>query len=276
MKFFILLLFFFLAWQVPAQIPPLPNKINQLTFDYANLLNPTAKEEIAGIQNDLFTNFKSTLVVVTVASMGQYGSFPSIETFAKEWFNTWKIGTQNNNNGILFIISVGDRKARIELGADWGHAWDFHCEDIMQDDIIPHFKNGDYSTGILSGVQKLARMAEKGPHQTPPEKNIYQQVKSSSEYKFLRDGNKSISNKVFDLLLFGGIALIILSFFMPQYRKQLLWAGILMVGFALFIYALICIGIFIRTRMGRSSHGGSFGGGFGGGSSGGGGASGSW
>ena len=97
--------------------------------------------------------------------MASYGyQQPNIAPFATEWFNRWKIGTENSNGknqGILLLISVGDRKARIALGADWGRNFDDHCQVIMDDVMIPYFKKGDYSSGIAAGVDALLRMTSR-------------------------------------------------------------------------------------------------------------------
>ena len=63
------------------------------------------------------------IIIVTIESMAKHGGAGMrIETFATLLFNQWqighaKLGDQDWNTGILLLVSKGDRKARIELGA---------------------------------------------------------------------------------------------------------------------------------------------------------------
>lgn len=203
--------------------------------------------------------------MVTIERMSDYGlSGISIKSFAREWFDHWQIGSKENNQGILLLISVGDRRARIELGADWGRGWDSYCQDIMDDVIIPYFKNSSYPAGIVAGVEKLSEMAANPPDSSPPD----------TQLSFGNLGDM-FSNPL-SITLVIGIALVIASFFFPKQRKFLLIAGIvLIVGY--FAFTLVIIGLFMygKHKLGWKSEGSS-GGSFGGGFSGGGGASGSW
>lgn len=52
----------------------------------------------------------------------------SVEQYARQLFDHWGPGFKDRNYGILLLVSVGDRKARIELGAGWGgEAADRRC-----------------------------------------------------------------------------------------------------------------------------------------------------
>ena len=87
-----------------------------------------------------------------------------IETFARLLFDQWQIGNaeiagQSWNTGILLFVSRDDRAARIELGAGWGHDKDPLCSQIMKDQIGTRFRQGQFSGGILAGVEALDKMA---------------------------------------------------------------------------------------------------------------------
>lgn len=134
-------------------------------LDKADLITPDDKEKIRQLGDKLLTDKAAPLVVVTIESMAAYGGQNMrIETFATVLFNQWeigpaKIGDTSWNKGILLLVSKGDRKARIELGAGWGHEQDLLCQRIMDEQIIPRFKQGDFSAGILAGVESLEKMA---------------------------------------------------------------------------------------------------------------------
>ena len=222
-----------------------PDKPAQEHFfrDSAYLIASDAAEQIDSRASALLKEEKVPLYVVTIPSLASQDALTySIEKYATELFDHWGIGFQDRNYGILLLVSLGDRKARIELGADWGNEYDYQAEQVMSELIIPAFKRDDYATGIADGVRGLDAMA-RGlglPKPTTP--------------------------KWFWPVVIGGLILVILLIvnLFKTGRKGWAWA----------LLALLGVIIFFVLRSAMSSSGS--GGGFGGGSSGGGGATGSW
>ncbi len=231
--------------------PPGPR---EFVLDKANLLDPAVKTQIQQECNKLLTDKATPIIVVMIPSMADYGGANlRIETFARLLFDQWqigiaKLGNENWNTGILLLVSVGDRRARIELGAGWRHDNDQVCQQIMDEQIVPHFKQGDYAGGIAAGVKALDAMARGKPLPAVPR----------PWWHF------ALVAGVFGLLVFTIVSLVRRG---SGGWAWLLWGAI----FALVGYLLYTI------LTNSSSNSGGFGGGsFGGGFSGGGGASGSW
>lgn len=149
-----------LAPTARAQVsyPPRPDP-QEHVFDAASLVSPTDKGTINAIGAALLHDQGIPIVVVTIESMAKYGAsgWP-IERYAMNLFDEWGIGASNHNYGILLLVSKGDRKARIELGAGYTHERDTQTSRIMSDVIVPRFKQGDFSAGILAGVKALDAM----------------------------------------------------------------------------------------------------------------------
>lgn len=149
-----------------AQVIPLTRPGDRdFVLDAGELLDPATEQAIKAKADLLLTDTAIPIVVVTISSMANYG-FPDlrIETFATILFDQWGIGYKDLNGqswkrGILFLVSSGDRKARIELGADWGRDFDRQCQQIMDGQIVPKFKSGDFAGGILAGVDALDKMS---------------------------------------------------------------------------------------------------------------------
>ena len=135
--------------------------------DLAGMLDPDAKERIRKLCDSLLTDKATPIIVITIDSMAKHrGSGLRIETFATLLFDQWGIGhaslgEQEWNTGILLLVSKYDRKARIELGAGWGHREDGLCQQIMDEHIVYHFKQGEYSKGIEAGVIALDKLGRK-------------------------------------------------------------------------------------------------------------------
>lgn len=137
--------------------------------DLARMVQPDDVMAIRAIGEKLLTEQAIPIIVVTVDSMAQHGGAGwRIETFARVLFDQWGIGYETIegqpwNRGVLLLVSKDDRKARIELGNDWAGAYDPICRKIMDDQIVPNFKKGKFSEGILAGVQELDKMCRSIP-----------------------------------------------------------------------------------------------------------------
>ncbi len=252
------------AQQVPGvSYPPRPGE-REFISDQAKLLTPEVREALKKRLDKLLTDKAIPIIVVTIPSLAQYGAQGMrIELYARLLFDHWGIGhpkiqvggrgrgrraTVEWNKGILLLISVGDRKARIELGAGFGREKDELCSDIMQTHIIPFFKRGDFAGGIEAGVKALEQMARGEVIEPPPRPWWHYAV-------FL-----------------GAIALTIFTISSLIRRGTGGWAWLFW-GAVLGLLWFLVYNILMSS--GRSS--GGFGGGsFGGGFSGGGGATGSW
>ena len=227
-----------------------PDKPPQSDFfvDEARLIGEDARKAINETALSLLQQEQIPLFVVTIPSLSSYeASASGIEGYATQLFDHWGIGSQERNYGMLLLVSVGDRKARIELGAGFERNYDSQANDIMQSLIIPAFRRGDYQTGITDGVRGMDAMARglQLPKPTPP-------------WWFLP-------------AIIGGP--IFLGFVINNLFKtgRSGWAWALIAATAVVVF-------FILRSLARSNGGSSGGssGGFGGGSSGGGGATGSW
>jgi uncharacterized protein len=146
----------------------------QFVADYANILDDAAEQEIRRVAEELLDEHATPIVVVTIESMAAHGAYGmNIELFARILFDQWGVGhpvvnEQHWDTGILFVISKGDRKARIELGSGWAHEKDAEAQRIMDNRIIPAFRDGDFARGTLAGVDALSAMARQKPLPPPP------------------------------------------------------------------------------------------------------------
>lgn len=270
------------AQEAGLDLPPIPDD-HAFTQDRASVLRPDAVSELDIVQEHAFEEHDTPIMVVTIPSRAEYGGQDiSIERFARAWFDHWGIGVRDTegelvNQGILVLVSVGDREARIELGADWGRSWDHHAQWIMDEAMVPRFEEGMYGAGAVDGAWELLAMAEEGPAGEAP-RSGGSLVPAPSDRPF---GTTPLPFWVSGALFVLGVGLLVAAWRVPAYRRTFLIGGlVLVVGSVVFWVLLALVGAMIQARTGGASHGGgSFGsaGGFGsGGFSGGGGATGSW
>jgi uncharacterized protein len=81
----------------------------------------------------------------------------SIEEYAVGLFNKWGVGKKDEDNGVLLLVIMADRKLRIEVGYGLeGVITDLEAKEIIDNVIVPRFKENDYNSGIYNGVVAIA------------------------------------------------------------------------------------------------------------------------
>lgn len=133
--------------------------------DYADVLSP---EEEATVRN-AFSTFRNETgihaVVLTVNSIGDYDTGdPTIESFATNVFNTWGIGDARRNDGILLLVAPGDRKVRLELGQGYPASDDRVAQIIIDNAMLPQFREGRISQGTVAGAQEIVKRFDPERH----------------------------------------------------------------------------------------------------------------
>lgn len=143
-----LALFFALicALSVVALNIPEPTS-NLFVNDFADVMTSDDKLKIQKQGEALYKETNAQIVVATVNSL--FGA--DIETYANEMFRSWQLGDKNENNGVLLLLSVNDRKVRIEVGYGLeGALNDSKCGRILRDYGNTYFSDNEFSKGLVS------------------------------------------------------------------------------------------------------------------------------
>lgn len=113
---------------VQASEPKVPNPTPEFYCnDFANILNADTERDITDLGESTYESTDGGQVVfVSIDTLK--GS--TIEEYANTLFNKWKIGT--SDKGILFILSIQERKSRIEVGYGYeGILTDIECNKLL-------------------------------------------------------------------------------------------------------------------------------------------------
>ena len=129
--------------------------------DQAELLAPEQEQALTERLEALERQTSRQLVVATVASLGDR----PIEDYANGLFRAWRLGQANANNGVLLLVAPNERKVRIEVGYGLeGIVTDALSDQLIRNQILPRFRDGDFPGGITAGVDGLIEQL-----QAPPE-----------------------------------------------------------------------------------------------------------
>jgi len=120
--------------------------------DYAGVIGDTYKVLLESHSREFLSKTGVAIVLVTVENLNG----TKIDLYAQEIFNTWGIGTKEENKGVLILLALNERKVRIETGPGIeGVLTDEICGEILDSHMIPHFKKGDYDKGFWEGMNKI-------------------------------------------------------------------------------------------------------------------------
>lgn len=120
--------------------------------DMAGAMTPAARVQADSLLASMWRLSSAEPVVVIVPELGG----EDIDDFATRLFTQWGIGKKDKDNGVLVLISVGDRKAVIRTGyGAEGVLPDVIASNIIRHDMAPHFRNGDYDGGVLAALATM-------------------------------------------------------------------------------------------------------------------------
>lgn len=135
-----------------------PEKPLGYVSDYAGVLSPEANRKL---QFKFAELYRQTKVQAGVAIFRSLDGEP-VEEVATKLFQKWGLGDKKQNTGILLVLSIEDRAMRIEVGYGVeAYIPDALAGRILNDDLAPFLKQGQYSTAILVYQNRLQEILSK-------------------------------------------------------------------------------------------------------------------
>ena len=137
-----------------VQEVPNPRQVNGgWVTDMAEILNNQTEAQLNQLISELEAQNGTEIAVVTVPQTVLYDS---PKAFTTTLFKHWGIGKPGKNNGILFLISQGERRIEIETGYGIAEILpDAEVAKIIETKITPQFKQGNFDAGTLAGTKAL-------------------------------------------------------------------------------------------------------------------------
>lgn len=148
-------LFWVSATVVTAQT--YPDFTETYVNDFAYLLSDEEEEVIRDKLKELRAETDIEFTVVIIDRMSDYGHDGAIEPFATGLFNYWGVGDASRNDGVMLLVSRLDRVLRIEVGSGYDNAKNDAMAAIIDDKIVPLFRDDEYEKGINRGVDAIIR-----------------------------------------------------------------------------------------------------------------------
>lgn len=229
------------------EVPKLKGTVN----DYAGILSQEQEYQLESLLRETQKQTSSQVVLLTIPSL----QGENLEDYSFRVAEKWQLGQKKLDNGVLLLVSMQEKKLRIEVGYGLeAIITDLKSGYIIRKIVVPEFKTGNFYQGISKGLVAITGLISNEFEISQAELAKYQQERNQSS------GHLPI----------GGIVFVIMIVLGSVGRRGRRGGGIL---------PWLIVGSMLG---GNRDHGGGFGGGGfggfsgGGGSFGGGGASGGW
>ncbi len=248
----------------PALAAPTFPKLTGRVVDAANILPEATRASITAKLEALEAKTTDQVVVATVPDLQGY----DISEYGYQLGRAWGIGQKGKDNGVVLLVAPNERRVRIDVGYGLeGTLTDALSSLIIQNQILPRFREGDMSGGVEAGVDAIVEQLGLPPAEAQA------RVAQAAEAQRQANERSDVGPGGFfwlALILFW----LFLSFARRRHGRRYRRSG---VGEAI-LWGLATGAMNSRSRGGGWGGGGFGGGGFGagGGSFGGGGASGGW
>ena len=137
-------------------VPPLRGRVNDLAGMLPSDRAQTLDERLAAFERDT----GHQIVVLTIPSL----QGDALENFSIRVAEAWKIGKKGFDNGAILFIVRDEHKLRIEVGYGLeGVLPDAIANRIINEVIVPRFRENDYSGGIEAGVKTILQVKKVEP-----------------------------------------------------------------------------------------------------------------
>jgi len=181
---------------------PKPTK-NFFVNDFANVISNADEEKMQQQGEALFKECGAQIVVVTVKSLNG----EDLESYSLNLARSWRIGSDKNDDGILLLLAVDERKVRIEVGYGLeGALPDSKTGRILDTYGVDSLKKNDFSTGLAAVYDSLVN-----------EVYIEKGLDPADGYTPVEDYSLTTKEKV---IAYGIIALIVLAFIFTNRGKR--------------------------------------------------------
>ena len=137
-----------------TQAPVAADKLilNNPVIDEAKILSASDKQAIETKLRSLNDRGLAQAAVVIVPTTNGEDIFD----YSMKIADRWKLGKKDTDQGLLMVVAVNDRKMYILTGYGLeGAIPDAVAKRIINDDITPRFKQGDYAGGIIAGINRI-------------------------------------------------------------------------------------------------------------------------
>jgi uncharacterized protein len=119
--------------------------------DFARVVDPQSKAELESYAARIQQATGAQFAFVSIPSL----QGEPIEDVTNDIFHNFGVGEKGKDNGLMVLLSVGDRKSRLEVGGGLGESIPDSMAGLLLEDMRPALREGQYGTAFLLAAQRL-------------------------------------------------------------------------------------------------------------------------
>lgn len=159
-------------------------------MDLAGIIDPSDARYLESQMRRLYQQQDIQVQILTLRSL----QGETIEQVSIDTAEAWKLGSEEEDKGILIVVAPSEKKVRIEVGQGLeGDIPDILAHQIIQQKILPEFRNGHYGKGLIAAVGAIESLSS-------PE--TAQVARKSFEQRGSRQGEASLFKFIIFIIAF--------------------------------------------------------------------------
>ncbi len=125
--------------------------------DEAGILSAQGKAQLEAILKAHRDSTSTQIAVYLIPSL----EGDDIDSYAFRVAEEWKLGKENKDNGVLFLLALQEKQMRIEVGYGLeGVLTDALSSRINRNEVAPYFRQGNYEAGVQAGVLAIIKAVQ--------------------------------------------------------------------------------------------------------------------
>lgn len=143
------------AFGISAKAQPLPPELTRPVNDFVNVIDAASEAEL---ERQILALKAASGDVVVVATIDTFAPYGDIRAYALKMFENRGrgIGEKGNDNGLLVLLAVKDRRVWVEVGYDLEQfITDGFAGETSRNYMAPAFARDEYGAGLVAGVTRL-------------------------------------------------------------------------------------------------------------------------
>ncbi|MGA2775787.1 MAG: TPM domain-containing protein [Candidatus Omnitrophota bacterium] len=206
----IFLTFYFLIFTLLGYAQNVPQPVGWVN-DFAKVIDKGNTDKLSSLIEEVEQKTTTEIAVVTINSIAPYDE----KEYARLLFDNWKLGKKGKDNGVLVLLSVKERRWRIETGYGVeGVLPDGLCGEIGRNYMVPYFKEGKYGEGLYQGICAIANIIAKDTHVTLAGLGNFEEITTENQ------SSSSMPNALGTLVIIIIIVLFIVISNLGTYRNR--------------------------------------------------------
>lgn len=196
------------AYYTPATVPN--PKTQGQAYYVANPDNILSADDVDFLNRCAASLEQETQAEMCVVAIGNIGSMDCFD-FAYELYQRWGIGKRGKNTGVLILFVLDSHDIRIMTGTGMEAVlMDARCSQIINNEMIPAFKEGKYGEGLCCGALSIYELCTNG--EAPEDLRSMKSVTNRGRFGDSASADEEMSPGLMLLLMLlvlGGVCLFI-------------------------------------------------------------------